>query len=70
MAKKKINSGIRAVIAVLIIILIAVVGYFGYTYVNNDIKGNEEYKTDYTLILLTVCHSMIFLKGFTRTVSL
>ena len=52
MAKKKINSGIRAVIAVLIIILIAVVGYFGYTYVNNDIKGNEEYKTDYTLNII------------------
>lgn len=52
MAKKKSNNAFKAIIAVLVIVLIAVVGYFGYTYINNDINGNEEYKADYKLNII------------------
>ncbi|MGN1203284.1 MAG: endolytic transglycosylase MltG [Eubacterium sp.] len=51
MANKKTNKGLTAVIAVLVIVLIAVTGYFGYTYIGNDINGNEQYKTEYNLYI-------------------
>lgn len=50
MAKKK-NNAAKIVIAVLIIILVGVGAYFGYTFVSNDINGNEEYKTEYNLYI-------------------
>ena len=50
MAKKK-NNAAKIVIAVLIVVLAGVGAYFGYTFVSNDINGNEEYKTEYNLYI-------------------
>lgn len=50
MAKNK-NNAAKIVIAVLIVVLAGVGAYFGYTFVSNDINGNEEYKTEYNLYI-------------------
>lgn len=51
MAKNKNNAAAKIVIAVLIVVLGGVGAYFGYTFVSNDINGNEEYKTEYNLYI-------------------
>lgn len=50
MAKNK-NNAAKIVIAVLIVVLAGIGAYFGYTFVSNDINGNEEYKTEYNLYI-------------------
>lgn len=50
MAKNK-NNAAKIVIAVLIVVLAVIGAYFGYTFVSNDINGNEEYKTEYNLYI-------------------
>ena len=50
MAKNK-NNAPKIVIAVLIVVLAGIGAYFGYTFVSNDINGNEEYKTEYNLYI-------------------
>lgn len=49
MAERKKNTPVKIVAAVVIIALAAIGAYFAYTYINNDISGNEEHKTDYNL---------------------
>ena len=50
MAKNK-NNAAKIVITVLIVVLAGIGAYFGYTFVSNDINGNEEYKTEYNLYI-------------------
>lgn len=48
MSKKK-NNGLKAVIAVLIVVLLCIVGFIGYTYIQKDISGNDGTDNEYTL---------------------
>lgn len=47
----KNNKGYTAVAVILAVVLLAVVGYFGYTYVSNDINGNRNRKSENTIYI-------------------
>lgn len=49
MAKNKSNKSYTAVIVLLVIILIALGGFFGYKYVSNDINGDRNRTTENTV---------------------
>jgi UPF0755 protein len=51
MAKNKSSNVLKAVVAVLVIVLVAVIGYFGYSYVNNDINGSRNRKSEATVYI-------------------
>lgn len=51
MAAKKNNKGYTAVIIVLVIVLAAVAGFFGYSYVQNDVNGNRNRKSENTIYI-------------------
>ena len=51
MANKKSNKGFTLIIAALVVILIAVVGIFGYKYVQNDINGDRNRKSENTVYI-------------------
>lgn len=52
MAKtNKSNKGLSFVAIILVIVLLAVVGFFGYSYVQKDISGNRNTNVEYNLML-------------------
>jgi cell division protein YceG involved in septum cleavage len=50
MSKNKSKSGI-AVIVILVLALLGIAAYVGYTYVQKDISGNRNTKTEYNLVI-------------------
>ncbi|MCC8073698.1 MAG: endolytic transglycosylase MltG [Clostridiales bacterium] len=50
MAKKK-SAVLKIVIVILIFVFVAILGYIAYTYVTNDINGNRNSDTEYTLVI-------------------
>ncbi|MBE6741206.1 MAG: endolytic transglycosylase MltG [Ruminococcaceae bacterium] len=49
--EKKRSKGVIAVLVVILIAVLAGVGYYGYTIVKNDINGEKQAKTEYTLVI-------------------
>lgn len=50
MSKNKSKSGI-AVIVILVLALLGITAYVGYTYVQKDVSGNRNTKTEYNLVI-------------------
>ena len=50
MAKKK-NKVASAILVCVALVAVAVAGYFGYSFVTDDINGNRNSKTEYNLVL-------------------
>lgn len=51
MSGNKKNKGLSVIVILLAVILIAVVGYFAYSYISKDINGNDGTDKDYTLVI-------------------
>ena len=50
MSKNKSKSGI-AVIVILVLAILGIAAYVGYTYVQKDVSGNRNTKTEYNLVI-------------------
>jgi UPF0755 protein len=50
MSRKK-SGKVKIILAVVIVLIIGIVAYLGYTVVSNDINGNEKNSSEYTLVI-------------------